>query len=91
MNVFPPDSPVLTSPEAAVQGVELEPIAVDAKGAGRLFLLSERTWRRLDSGGDCPASIRVGRSKRWLVSELKQWSHCGSPTTTSSPRTRSRR
>ena len=68
------------SQPVAAKVVELPPIAVNAKGAGRLFSLSERTWRRLNSGGLCPAPIRVGRSKRWRVCELEQWSHCGSPT-----------
>ena len=66
------DQPVASDREQA--------IAVNGEGAARLFGLSDRHWRRLNSTGLCPAPIRIGSSVRWRVGELIQWSEQGCPT-----------
>jgi predicted DNA-binding transcriptional regulator AlpA len=35
--------------------------------------LSVRTIRRLELGGEMPASIRIGSAKRWRRSEIEVW------------------
>lgn len=67
----------------------LSPIAIGAKCAAAMFGLSERTWRRLNSEGQCPSPIRVGRSIRWRVADLNWWAQCGCPSRTELERQRS--
>lgn len=55
------------------------PLAVGAREASRLASVSSRTWARLVASGRAPAGIRLGRSRRWLVSELRAWLAAGAP------------
>ena len=50
------------------------PLAVDGRTAAMLFAISTRHWARLDSAGRCPMPVRIGRSVRWLMSDLIAWS-----------------
>lgn len=54
-------------------------LSVDAKGAGELFDLSERAWRRLDVTGEIPKPVKIGRSVRWQLKELAAWLEAGCP------------
>lgn len=46
----------------------------------RLLGLSERTVWRLDSAGNLPQPIRLGRSVRWRVVEIQAWLEQGCPS-----------
>lgn len=59
------------------------PIAVDCKGAGDLFGISDRSWRRMNAAGLCPQPIQLGGkggAVRWMVDELTRWGLAGSPS-----------
>lgn len=70
--------PIQHAPSVAV--VDPEPIAVDARGACRLFSVSLRTWRSWDAGGRCPMGHRVGGRKLWSTDELRRWAATGFPS-----------
>ena len=53
---------------------------LSAKDAARLLGISERHfWSLLAEGKLGPQPISLGRSKRWLVSELHDWLERGAP------------
>jgi predicted DNA-binding transcriptional regulator AlpA len=52
-------------------------LLVDVVGLAELLGVSERQINRLDSGGKIPASIALGRCKRWSVAEVKEWIAAG--------------
>ncbi|QDU62847.1 hypothetical protein Pan216_37190 [Planctomycetes bacterium Pan216] len=54
-------------------------IMVRAPEAARLVGVSLRKWWVMDSSGACPAPVRLGRSKHWLVEDLKSWASLGCP------------
>ena len=54
-------------------------LLVDAREAGSLVGIDERTWRRLDARGQVPAPIKVGKSARWPLRELAKWIQAGCP------------
>ena len=59
----------------------LPPLLLSAKQAALLCGgVSVRTWWRWDSEGAIPRALKVGRSKRWLRSELISWCLAGAPT-----------
>ena len=68
------NEPALTTP--------IEPILVDARGAGALCGKCERTWRAWDAQGHIPTAIRIGRSTLWSVDELRDWVDAGCPERT---------
>lgn len=56
------------------------PIALTARDAAALVSVSERTWRRWDSAGLCPAPIRVTSGcVRWDRQEVVDWWTAGAP------------
>jgi len=57
----------------------IEPLAVGAQQLGRLLGLSKRTIHRRDSSGHLPRPVRIGRAKRYLVDEIREWLRAGSP------------
>lgn len=65
----------MTSP-----AVQLEPLAVDAKGAAALIGISDRTWRRMNAAGQCPRPMKLGGAVRWRVAELREWVDAGAPS-----------
>lgn len=70
--------------------VAAEPLAVDAVQLARLLAVSIRHVRRLDASGQLPRGVRLGRAKRWLVEEIREWLSAGSPDRATCKRTRSR-
>jgi predicted DNA-binding transcriptional regulator AlpA len=51
----------------------------DIKGVAAMLNIAERTTRRLDVEGRLPVAIKIGKSKRWRISELHQWIEAGAP------------
>ncbi len=58
----------------------LESIAVNARQAAALFGLSERAWRRANSAGLVPASLKISGAVRWGLRELRLWAEAGCPS-----------
>ena len=59
--------------------VVVEPVAVAGGVAAAMVGLSARTWRKLNAAGLVPMPVRVGRSRRWAVEELRAWAAAGCP------------
>ena len=58
---------------------EPQPLAVSAKQLAGMLDLSVRTIRTMDAAGKLPRGIRIGRSVRWPVDELRAWLDAGCP------------
>ena len=60
---------------------QLEPLALTAQQIvnGQIVPHSLRTWRRMDSAGQCPSGFNVGGRKVWRLSDLKLWEEWGFP------------
>ena len=56
-----------------------ERLALDARQLGNALNLSLRAIRRADSAGRLPRPVRVGRSVRWPVEEIRRWLAAGAP------------
>ncbi len=57
-----------------------EPAATDAEGVGLMLSVSARTVFRLESAGKIgPRSFRIGGSRRWAVSQIRDWVQAGCP------------
>ena len=54
-------------------------LAISAAKLARRLGVSLRHLRRLDSAGKLPKPIRLGRSVRWSVQEIKSWIKAGAP------------
>ena len=61
-------------------GDAVRPIAVDVKGITKLFPVSVRSWRRLDSSGKIPRGFMLGGHKLWRIADLEQWAALGFPS-----------
>ena len=59
----------------------LRPLAFTAQQITklRIFPVSLRTWRRMDSSGACPRGFKVGGCKMWRTADLEQWVSEGFP------------
>jgi len=57
----------------------MERIAADAAKVAKLLDVSERHVWALHSSGRIPQPVRLGRSVRWPVHELKSWLDAGAP------------
>lgn len=58
---------------------EHAPLLIDAAGVARMLRVSRRHVMTLDSIGHLPACVKLGRCKRWSVSELTAWVSAGCP------------
>ena len=65
------------SSKQQIQASECE--AVTAAESAALCGVSIRHWWSLYARKLTPSSIRLGRSRRWLRSELLDWLHAGCP------------
>lgn len=52
---------------------------IDSKEAAKLLKVSPRTLWRMQTSGDMPAPIRLGRAVRWSAEVLKKWVEVGCP------------
>jgi len=58
-----------------------EPLAVDIAGAARLLGISESHLFAMQRAGKWgPRGLKLGRSRRFLVVELRQWCEAGCPS-----------
>jgi excisionase family DNA binding protein len=55
-------------------------LLVTAREAAKLLGISERHFRKLVASGGAPRPVRLGRSVRWNVDELRAWTAAGSPS-----------
>ena len=53
--------------------ISIKPELVGVKGVASLLNISETSVRRLDLSGRIPQAIRIGKSKKWRLLELKEW------------------
>lgn len=56
-----------------------QPLLIDARAVAAMLGRSERSIWRDDAAGSIPRPIELGGSKRWRLSELKQWVGAGRP------------
>jgi predicted DNA-binding transcriptional regulator AlpA len=61
------------------QGQAEAPAALDIRGLAALTSRSVPSLERDDLRGLIPSPIRIGRSKRWLRSEIIAWLEAGAP------------
>jgi len=66
-------------PEPAVSSGTGEVLLTDVKGLNRLTSLSIRTLRRMDSVGDIPGRVTVGRRVLFQVEVIREWVRAGLP------------
>jgi excisionase family DNA binding protein len=55
------------------------PLLVRADEVARMMGVSERTLWRLLSAGKIPQPVRIGRSTRWRLAEIREWIAGGCP------------
>jgi predicted DNA-binding transcriptional regulator AlpA len=55
------------------------PLAVNARTAARMMGLSVASWYRHCSAGRTPKPVKIGKSSRWRVDELRAWIEAGCP------------
>lgn len=73
---------VAASRHALLGGLELpadKGLLVDTKQVAELLGLSARTVWRMQSSGEMPKSIRIGRDVGWSFEEIKAWTYAGCP------------
>jgi excisionase family DNA binding protein len=62
-----------------VETANSERVLLTSEDLPRLLGISERTLWRLLSGGRVPEPVRIGRSTRWRLAEVKDWIERGCP------------
>lgn len=58
------------------------PELVDVDGLAALLSCSKRHAARLDVAGKVPMGVKLGRCKRWIVQEVREWVAAGCPNRT---------
>ena len=74
---------VATEPSEAASATADHDIVRLLWAAGQLATalgMSERGVRKLDRSGRIPRPIRIGRSVRWRVDEIRAWLDAGAPS-----------
>jgi len=66
----------------AVQSTE--PKLITVRELSGLLGMSKRTIWRLLSAGQVPQPVRIGRSTRWRLDEVRRWIDSGCPTANNS-------
>jgi excisionase family DNA binding protein len=59
--------------------VETDRLALNAEEVAKLLGISSRHLWALNSSGRLPRPIRLGRSVRWRIEELRAWLAAGAP------------
>jgi len=54
-------------------------LALSAEDLAVMLGLSLRKIRRMDAAGFLPRPVRLGRSVRWPIEEIKRWLAAGGP------------
>jgi predicted DNA-binding transcriptional regulator AlpA len=52
---------------------------VDARGLSEILSRSLASLARDDAAGRLPRAVRIGRSKKWRVAEIRDWIKAGCP------------
>jgi prophage regulatory protein len=65
--------------EFVIDSSDVTPLLVTARTAAEMCGISLRTWRTWDAAGRIPRPVRIGRSTRWGVDELRAWIGAGCP------------
>ena len=58
---------------------DASPMLINAEEVARLMDVSERTLWRLLSAGKVPPPVRIGRSTRWRLADVREWIEQGCP------------
>jgi prophage regulatory protein len=58
---------------------DTQPLLIKAEELARMMGVSERTLWPLLSAGKVPTPVRIGRSTRWRLAEVRQWIEGGCP------------
>ncbi len=59
--------------------VSVECAVLDAQGVGRVIGAGKSKVYELDARGELPASVQVGRVRRWVRAEIEAWLLHGAP------------
>lgn len=62
-----------------VQAQGIEPLLLSAEELAKVLGVSLRHVRRLNAAGRLPPSVRLGRSVRWRLPEVRRWLDLGAP------------
>ncbi len=54
-------------------------LCVSVRDLAGMLSMSVRHIQRMDAAGKLPRSVRLGRSKRWVRSEIESWLRAGMP------------
>ena len=54
-------------------------LLINSREAAKLLQVSDRTLWKMQSTGQSPKPIRIGRGVRWSLEELKAWVRSGCP------------
>ena len=54
-------------------------LLIDSKEAAKLLKVSPRTHWRMQTSGEMPPPVRIGRAVRWSLETLKKWVEDGCP------------
>ena len=54
-------------------------LLVDSREAAKLLRISPRTLWKMQTSGEMPPPIRIGRAVRWSLEVLKKWVESGCP------------
>lgn len=71
--------------------IAIETETIDFRGLGAMLDRSIPSLHRDDSAGRLPKGIRIGRSRKWLRSEIMAWLEAGCPPRDEWERAKSRR
>lgn len=74
-----PHAPPEAQKKKRRHGDAVSPLMVTAQMAARMFSVSLRTWRMLDSAGKIPKPTRLGGRVLWRLAELRRWGAAGCP------------
>jgi excisionase family DNA binding protein len=69
--------PKLSTPHEPV--TQVAPQLISAEELSAMLGMSKRTVWRLLSAGQIPQPVRIGRSTRWRLDEVRRWIDLGCP------------
>ena len=73
------DTETITRPTAAGPAPAPEPVLLRATDAAAICGISLAAFRNLFYRSQCPAPVKLGRSKLWRKQELLDWIKAGAP------------